>query len=516
MCETCRREHEAGTRHVIENCKEVGLAIMYQRIQDANGRPAKELAEGLRKALKELKTELLREIDRLQLSCIPTEELRKMKKLNTEGRYAELYLYAKGLPESGERNKAAMRGLNKRLHEMLDTASDRHKKVLSKFAAAAQYKPIFSTYKKDEVLVIEDELCKEEQKIISALHSADMSKLKAVYISSPFSVGDHVASELASRLQAHPASALYLSGYRISDAGAEVLAQAAFRNKSLSAFCIRSNNISDIGAKAVAEAARNSRSLTTFYLNGMGISDSGAIAVAEAVKGCPLSVFFLVSYEISDKGAIAVAEAMKSCPLSTFCLAGDEISDAGAIAVAKTVKDCPLSAFCLASNEISDSGATAVAETLSSGRCASMLSALYLGSPELSNSGAKMVADAVRGCPMLSEFYLDGNPISGEAAAYILESMAGVSTIRSVNLCISKISKKQMDSCLDRLGQSVVAKQLKLRFKPYTNVARAVREKYTAEWNAKLAEFSIASDIGGFFMNEVIIGVPKLYMLPPA
>ncbi len=516
LCETCKWKHEIGTRHATENCKEVGLAIMHQRIQDANGRQVEELAKALKTALKELEIELLREIGMFQLSCILTEELRDMKKLDTEGRYAELYFYAKTLPEGGERNKVAMRGLNKRIVEMIDTASDGLKKVLNKFsaeaaAAAAQYKPIFARYKKDEVLVMKDESYNEEEKAVTALHNTDISNRKAVYIDSSYVGGDRVVSELASRLQAHPVSALFLLGYDISDAGAEALAQAAFRNDSLSAFGIGSYEISDTGAKAVAEAARNSRSLTTLYLHVPKISDPGALAVAEAVKGCPLSAFFLTNKKISDKGAMAVAEAVKGCPLSAFFLYGYWTSDAGAIAIADAMKGCPLSAFCFGSGEISDSGVAAVAKTLSSGRCASTLSALYLGSNGFSDSGAKKVADTVRGCPMLSSFYFDSMPISGEAVAYILGSMAGAcAIIRSVNLCISKISRGQMNSCLDRLGQSVVARQLKLRFECYTEDARVACEESAAEWGAKLAEFSIVSDIENLFINEVIIGVHAL------
>ncbi len=317
---------------------------------------------GSEKALKELKTGLLREIDRLQLSCVPTEELYGMQKLDTEGRYAELYRYAKSLPAGGVNNEPAVGEMSKRLLEMIDTASAGLSKMVHKFAAAAkQYKPAFAAYQKDEVLVLKGESCenseafltedtlytKEEGQIIRALHSANiLAKVKAVYLEL-WSFGDDIASELASCLQTHPISAFYLYDHYISDASVQLLAQAAFLNKSLSAFCIAGDEISDTGARAVAQAALNCHSLTTFYFCGWETSDSGAKAVAEAVKGCPLSVFYLGSYHISDAGAKAVAEAVKDCPLSAFCFWSDEMSDEGAIAVAKTVKDCQLSALYL-------------------------------------------------------------------------------------------------------------------------------------------------------------------------
>ncbi len=507
MCETCKLEHKAVTGHALESCKEIGLAIMNQHIQCSDGRLANELAKGLRKVLKDFETGFLQDINRLQSSCVQTEELRKMQKLGIEGRYAELYFYAKSLPAGGAKNEAKMREQNKRLLKTVETASSELKKVLSEIAAA-QHRPAFAAYKKDEVFTLKPEFYKEEWQIVSALKTADILRRKAAYIDSWPAVGDRAASELASRLQTSPVSTLYLKGCNITDTGAEVLAQAAFNGKPFSAFCIASGRISDIGAKAVAEAARNYRSLTTLYLYGLEISDYGAKAVAKAVKGCPLSVFCLGSSIISDSGAMVVAEAVKDCPLSAFCLWSDEMSDAGAIAVTKTMKDYPLSALYLGGCKISDSGATDVAGILSNSGCANTLSSFYLGGG-ISDPGAKKVADMVRGCPLLSAFYIEGNPISGEMAAYILEGVADVSTIRSVNLCVGGIGKEQMDSCLDRLQQSGVAKQLNLRFRCGTEAAKSVCEKFETEWNAKLAEFRIAPSISRVFIENVILGVPK-------
>ncbi len=360
-----------------------------------------------------------------------------------------------------------------------------------------------------------------------------MSKLKAVYIISWHTIGDDTASELASRLQTHPVSALYLEGGKISNAGTEVLVRTAFRNMSLSAFCIESSEISDVGAKTVAEAVRNCRSLTTFYLGGWEISDSGAKTVAEAVKGCPLSAFYLRgdkisdagaivvaemvkdytlsafsirSTMISDAGAIAVAEAVKDCPLSVLSLWSTLISDAGAIAVAKAVKDCTLSAFRIYGDAITDAGVTTVMEILSSG-CTNTLSALCLGNSCISDLGIKKVVDAVISYPRLSAFYLDSKPISGETLAYILERMAGINTILSVNLVVGDISKEQMGSCLDRLQQSGIGKQLKLRFECGSDHAKIVCTEFAAEWNGKFPEFRIIPYVNYLFFKEMMIGV---------
>ncbi len=514
LCKMCGQEHAGETGHAPENCELVGMMIMSQRIKDTEGSVAKvqSLALALANEMVEIATEFqngIRQVlDGFQSDCLHIEELRKMHKLNSEGRYAELYLYAKSLPAGGAKNIAEMEDVNKRLLKMIDTSSSGLGKLTS-MIAAAQYKPIFSAYNKDEVLMLTGGSFRSEKDVASALHSADMSaKVKAVYIDPWYTVGDGVASELASRLQTHPISAIYLKGRYISDVGAGLLAEAAFRNSSISAFCIWGSKISDKGAKAVAEAARGCRSLTALYIAGWEISDSGAVAVAEAAKSCPaISVFHLGSNRISDSGAKSVAETVKGCMLSAFCLWSSEISDAGATSVADKVKDCPLSVFYLGGRKISDSGAAAMATTLSSGGCASTLSAFCFWSFDASNAGAKKIADAIKSCTKLSEFYLCGNPVSGVTVAHILAGMAGSSGIRSVNLRISEINKGKMDSGLKQLQQSGVATQLKLRLECDTKAAKSTCNKFAAEWNAKLDKFMIVGSIVELFENEVILGV---------
>ncbi|MDR3714792.1 MAG: hypothetical protein P4L51_18405 [Puia sp.] len=481
---------------------------MNKYIRDAGGMLAKDLADGLIKVVRELEAGLLRDVDRFQESFAQNyPRFRKMQQLYHEERYADLYFYTKRLSAGGANSKAAMGELNNRFLEMIDKASKELKKVMIDIYAAAQHEPVFATYKNGEVLSLKDEFYREEEKVKSALSTTDMSNSKAVYIDLWGSVGDRVASELASRLQTHPVSALCLVGCDISDAGVEVLAQAASQNNLISAFCIAGRRISDTGAKAVASASRNCPSLTTLYLNGWEISDSGAKAVADALKYCPLSVFYLSGGKISDEGAIYVAETMKICPLSAFCLGSSKISDYGAVAVANKVKDCPLSAFYIGGNEISYVGATSVAETLFSGGCTSTLSAFCLGVGRIYDFGANRIADAVRSCPLLSAFYLSSEPISGETLAYVLEGM--ISTIRSVNLRIGKISKEQMGFCLNRLCQSGIATRLKLRFQCAVDLDERVCKEFEAEWNGKFAEFRIVPHIANLFVDEMILGVPK-------
>ncbi len=66
-----------------------------------------------------------------------------------------------------------------------------------------------------------------------------------------------------------------------------------------------------------------------------------------------------------------------------------------------------------------------------------------------------------------------------------------------------------MDSCLERLRQSGVARQLKVLFQSGTVDTESVCKKFAAEWNATLTEFSIVPFINSFFIDEMILEVQK-------
>ncbi len=459
LCSTCKTEHIRDTGHSPDNCKEFGCAAMRRRIQEAGEKQIHNLARMLRNAVKELEAGFLREIDRLQSSFMRTTEQCAMQTLEREGRFAELYFYVKGMP-AGDGAKNQSEKLREEIMKTLNAAASKGvERLLENIAAAAEtakipeHKPMFIAYKKEEILVIKDKSDSDTKaKVLSALKSADISKRKAIYISPLCRIGDQVALELASILGGNQISAIFLADDDISDAAAETLANAAFRNGSISMFCLCSGRISDSGAKAVAEAARSgSSSLATFFLDGDRMSDNGIKAVTEALKGCPLSAFGVCASKVSDSGVTSLAEMIHSCSRT--------------------------------------------------------ISAFYLGSWSTSASVAKKVADAVRGCDVMSEFYFAGETLSGETLAYVLDAMANLRSIRSVNLRIgNEVSKEQMDSCLMRLQQDGVEKQMKLRFRCEGDSVKSVCEKCAGERNGEFAEFRIVEYISALFVEEVIQG----------
>ncbi len=456
LCETCKQEHANAERHSPENCKEVGLALMRQRIENTSGKlQTEELTRGLMGVMKELEAGLLREIDRFQASLAQNEDVSKMRGLEREGRYAELYFYVRGLPVVAAKSEGEVQDIRKRLTKMVDTASDGLKALRDKAAATTavpQYKPMFATYKEDEVLFFDKLLCGyDDSKMVSALHSAAegmSNKVKAAFITSSIINEYRLTIEIASILRTNPVSALYYSGSQISDDCAELLANALLDMKSLSVFCLNTVFVSDRGVKAVAVAARCCPSLTTFFLQGGMVSNSGVKAMTELMKGCPLSAFGFMSGGISDEGETALADMISSC--------------------------------------------------------SSTLSAFSLKEPKISDAGIKKMADAARNCHLLSAFYLGCNPLSGEMLAYVLEAVTGASS--SIRLVSLYIAGEQLDSCLMKLEKSWIGRQLQLQLLCNNE---SVCVACATKWSGKFSGLKISPHDWPGFIEEVVLGTRK-------
>lgn len=111
---------------------------------------------------------------------------------------------------------------------------------------------------------------------------------------------------------------------------------------------------------------------------------------------------------------------------------------------------------------------------------------LQIQEANISNSGAKKVTDAVLGY----QHFVSG-ACRHQERRWRISWRVWLTSALSENLCVGEISKKLIDSCLDRLQQSGVAKRLKLQFKCESNSAATVYGKFAAEWNHNLSEFRI-------------------------
>ncbi len=196
MCEECKRGHVDEEGHALENCKEVGLTLMHQHLEDAGGRQAKELTKGLREALKELETGLLGEVDRFWLNLVQTEEQRKMQELVNEGRYAELYLYTKRLSMGGANTGDVMRRLNKRLLKILDTTYEGLEKVRNKIAAdAGETLAERIARMEEDIKNLTDILAGKEESLRNCLAACDARGLKEMFKESTAAINKEQESQ---------------------------------------------------------------------------------------------------------------------------------------------------------------------------------------------------------------------------------------------------------------------------------------------------------------------------------
>jgi Ran GTPase-activating protein (RanGAP) involved in mRNA processing and transport len=92
---------------------------------------------------------------------------------------------------------------------------------------------------------------------------------------------------------------LNLSGTKVQNRGAIVLADAMQYNRSLKSLNLRANLIGDVGACALAEAIdRYNRSLTRLYLSNNKIREVGIDAFAKAIKrNSALEIFEIGTYQ---------------------------------------------------------------------------------------------------------------------------------------------------------------------------------------------------------------------------
>ncbi|CAF1667628.1 unnamed protein product, partial [Adineta ricciae] len=78
-------------------------------------------------------------------------------------------------------------------------------------------------------------------------------------------------------------TALYLSGNRIGDEGAQHIANALRTNTTLTTLDLSGNEIGDEGAQHIADALRTNTTLTTLHLSWNAIGAEGAQHIADAL-----------------------------------------------------------------------------------------------------------------------------------------------------------------------------------------------------------------------------------------
>ncbi|TYZ64751.1 hypothetical protein PybrP1_004294 [[Pythium] brassicae (nom. inval.)] len=131
---------------------------------------------------------------------------------------------------------------------------------------------------------------------------------------------------------------LSLCKHKLTDDGAQVLAERLLDNRSLQCLVLRANAIGATGASALAALVLNHASLAQLDLSANRLGDAGASAFAQLLRlnSSNLSTLALCSTYLSDSGLAAIADACLSAEcadssrLESLLLWGNDFGDASA------------------------------------------------------------------------------------------------------------------------------------------------------------------------------------------
>uniref|UniRef100_UPI000C7CD142 hypothetical protein n=1 Tax=Candidatus Protochlamydia sp. R18 TaxID=1353977 RepID=UPI000C7CD142 len=219
-------------------------------------------------------------------------------------------------------------------------------------------------------------------------------------------------------------TSLDLSHRRISDKGAEAIAQSLASNTTLKSLNLGYNQIRDQGAEAIAQSLASNTTLERLQLNENRISDKGAQALARAfASNNTLETLSLEYNQISDEGAEAIAQALAyNTTLRELFLNGNQISDKGAKAIFKALaSNTVLKKLTLSYNQISDEGAKAIFKALASNNTLETLSLEY---NQISDKEMEALAQTLASNTTLRELSLNGNQISDKGMEALARTLA--------------------------------------------------------------------------------------------
>ena len=113
---------------------------------------------------------------------------------------------------------------------------------------------------------------------------------------------------------------LYISGNKIDDRAADVLAAVILNNTKLDDLFLN-DNVFQVGGIKIAQALKNISSLTRLEFNNNGLPDSVAEDLAAAiVSNSGLSSIGIMNNDFEASGVIAITQAMQRLKHITFLL----------------------------------------------------------------------------------------------------------------------------------------------------------------------------------------------------
>eukprot|EP00668_Euglena_longa_P007072 GGOE01008445.1.p1 GENE.GGOE01008445.1~~GGOE01008445.1.p1 ORF type:complete len:860 (+),score=127.55 GGOE01008445.1:129-2708(+) len=227
-------------------------------------------------------------------------------------------------------------------------------------------------------------------------------------------------------------SEVQLKGNAIGDEGAEFLACAMLRNRTMRVLEVQANNVGPRGAAVLCNALHNNMVVHAINFNDNALSDEGAEAVAALLmNNTCITTVGISGNSIEKRGTNAIARALAcNVTLTGIDLGNNRLGNSGIITLANVLKDqnSTLMSLDVHLNNMNLQGVFALTQAL---LVNTSLRHLDCGSNYSRNQGAHAWAKVIRKSASLTRLCLTDNEIGREGGESLLQAMRFNTTLRN-------------------------------------------------------------------------------------
>ncbi|CAF2143907.1 unnamed protein product [Rotaria magnacalcarata] len=186
-----------------------------------------------------------------------------------------------------------------------------------------------------------------------------------------------------------------LEGQGLIDNDIPIVIKLAINDRKCLYLNLNTNKITDEGAQYLAEMLASNPSLSILQITGNQITDAGVHWIAQALRNnTKLTYLSLTNNKMTHKGVQSLAKALQAnSPLHSLYIGGNPIGDTGAQYIAEVLSQTTvIKALQIGPCQIADNGMICLAEML---RRNDTLTTLYLDNNLLTDNGVKVIMDAL-------------------------------------------------------------------------------------------------------------------------
>ncbi|CAF0727747.1 unnamed protein product [Adineta steineri] len=253
-----------------------------------------------------------------------------------------------------------------------------------------------------------------------------------------------------------------LSKNRITKQGAQYLSDALLNNRTITELDLSSNHIDALGAQYISKVCRNNKALNNINLASNQIGDNGAQHLAYVIpQNTTLKILNLENNQIGNYGAECLANALQDdMTLIHLDLGANHIGAQGlrhlALALANNTT---LNVLNLTSNKIENNGVQYLASILSNN---TTLATLNLGSNRIGPQGIQYLADALEKGAVLSTLTISNNQIGHDGIVHLANVLKNNQTITTLDVGSNGIGDEGIQYLIDSLNKNTTLTKLNI------------------------------------------------------